>query len=387
MKMDDLENQRNDKLIKEREEFEKEFFSRIVDEMIESEAFDKLISDRFEYIEEKFDFEPSPEYTQMEELYLKQYDSRDSSYDNDFDNLDGYDYPEGPDENLSGINYGEYVPNYDENFDFPEPDFKEDYVNQEPPEEKFYISDTYDKSYEYYSSLYEDLMKKAIENEENEKYESYIQSLIEQHENEKYESYIQSLIEQHEIEEKEFFDNLLVEALQEEHYFQRAIDEMIFKEIDIDYMQDRFDYDEDNYWYDEAYPADESVIDPFDSLDDYDYPDGPNENLSGVKYDEYVPYYDDLDYEIERDFEKFKRSEEIQETSPEEIIPEYPDELKEDIVEPSEENEFNKNEILRNEMLIKNQEAIEIEFKKYISKNDNLDKIIKEKLKEKKFKK
>ena len=41
----------------------------------------------------------------------------------------------------------------------------------------------------------------------------------------------------------------------------------------------------------------------------------------------------------------------------------------------------------RDEELIKNQEIIEEKFKQYIAKNDNLNKIIKEKLKEKKFKK
>ena len=259
MKMDDFEKQRDEQLIKEREEYEKEFFSQIVDEMIKSDALDKLISDRLHYIDNHFDFEPSPEYQHLEELYCQEFDSdyqnknyQDYMSDDDFDNLDEYDYPEGPDENINGINYPEPISNIDYEHDEPqlndliemEESNIEDYydINEHTPD--FEIPD------EYYANLYQDLIKEL--EKEN----------------------MDSLIEEHINEEKAFFDSTLVYAIQEEQYFQRAIDELIFEEIEIDYEPEYFDYGEDDFWYGESYPADESIIDPFDSLGDIDYPEG-----------------------------------------------------------------------------------------------------------------
>lgn len=374
MKMDDFEKQRDEQLIKEREEYEKEFFSQIVDEMIKSDALDKLISDRLHYIDNHFDFEPSQEYRHLEELYCQQFDSEYQNKDyqdympnnDDFDNFDEYDYPEGPDENIDGIKYPEPISNID--YEYEEPQLNDLIEMEESDIEDYYDINEHTPDFEipdeYYANLYQDLIKEL--EKEN----------------------MDSLIEEHINEEKAFFDSTLVYAIQEEQYFQRAIDELIFEEIEIDYEPEYFDYGEDDFWYGESYPADESIIDPFDSLGDIDYPEGEPKHNYEVP-DEF--YYDE---ELERDFEKYQSLKEQQyaemaEDIPNEVQPDYYIDI---IEEKSPEDEIPKEpkeEVYskkRDEELIKNQEIIEEKFKQYIAKNDNLNKIIKEKLKEKKFK-
>ena len=117
--MDSNEEKRMEMLIKEREEYENEFFSDIVDDMIESDEMDHLISDRFEYIGEYFDFEPSHEYQHMEELYFDRHcnyngEEKDDSlidYTIDDEFEEGYDYPEGPEESMEYISMNHIIRN------------------------------------------------------------------------------------------------------------------------------------------------------------------------------------------------------------------------------------------------------------------------------------
>ena len=359
--MDDFEKQRDEQLIKEREEYEKEFFSQIVDEMMKSDAIDNLISDRLHYIDDHFDFEPSPEYQRLEELYYQQLDY--SNQNDDFDNLESIDYPEGPDENIGGVKYPEPVSNID--YEYEESQF-EDLIEREESDIEYSHEPYFEISNEYYANFYKDFIKDMDDNEE-------------------FDENLDLLIEEHVNEEKELFDGFLVDVIQEEQYFQKAIDELIFEEIEIDYEPDYFDYDEDDFWYEEAYPADESIIDPFDSLGDIDYPEG--EPKHNYRVPEEV-YYDE---ELERDFDKYQSIKEKQFAEMGNDIPldyyneEIPETPFEDEIPKEPQEEINSKK--RDEELIKNQEIIEEKFKKYITKNDNLNEIIKEKLKEKKFNK
>lgn len=99
--MENSDDKRDEQLIKEREDYEKAFFSQIIDEIMESDALDTLISNRMEFIDENFDFEPSPAYERLEELYYAEYDNKFQEQISDVD--DYIDYPDGPDENLDGI--------------------------------------------------------------------------------------------------------------------------------------------------------------------------------------------------------------------------------------------------------------------------------------------
>ena len=360
-------------LIEEHEKDEKEYLERIIDDILESDELDRLIADRLEYIDNHFDFEPSPVYEQLEEIYLQQYDSMESAYNGDgfqeyipnddpFDSLEGYDYPEGPDENIDGIKYpGQYVPVYHE---VNEPDYDELYAD-EPDYEDYYEEEIEEPDFEEpdYAKLYEEIIQEA----EIEKYE---------------EDYnLKNLIEQHITDEKEFLDSILIDVIQEQSYFEKAIDELIFEHIEEEYLPQDFDYEPD-YWYDdsfenwsdEVWPEDESIKDPFDSLDDIDYPDFEPRN-----YDFNVPEYHDDEEEkwLELEMLKMEKAETMLEP-PEEIILEPPEEEK--IIEFVDEDD------LRNQELIKNYvDNIKESADNYLSKDNTLDKIIKEKLKEKKF--
>ena len=290
------EEKRMEILIKEREEYENEFFSDIVDDMIESDEIDHLISDRFEYIDEYFDFEPSPEYQHMEELYFDRHcnyngEEKDDSlidYTIDDEFEEGYDYPEGPEENMGGVYFNESY-------------YKEPYEWQLDNEPDF--DDVLDEQYEYYEKQQERLRDEYYQELYNDVVSDVEISDDMILEFEKQEEYIQSLIKSHLEEEKEYLQRLLIETIQDEQYFQKAIDEIIFEEIDIEYDSDKFDYNESKYWY-----------------------------------------------------------------------------------QKSAKNSFNeKTNAEENEFKIRNHKLIKGSFKRHISKNDNLNNLIKRKLKEKKF--
>lgn len=342
-----------EQLIEAHEKEEKEYLERIIDDILESDELDRLIADRLEYIDAHFDFEPSPVYEQLEEIYLQQYDSMESAYDangfqeyipNDdpFDSLDGYDYPEGPDENIDGIRYpGQYI----EYPEVDEPDY-DDYYDDELDEPDFEEPD--------YAELYEEIIREA----EIEAYEEN--------------NDLKSLIEEHITNEKEFMDSILIDVIQEQSYFEKAIDELIFENIEEDYSPEYFDYEPD-YWYDDPFenwtddfwPEDESIKDPFDSFGEIDYPDFEPKN----------DYYEDFDFDEENEIwlarEILKREKAEAKFEP-----------------PEEENiiEFVDEDDLRNQELIKNYvDNIKESADNYLSNDNTLDKIIKEKLKEKKF--
>lgn len=153
--IDDFESERNEGLIDEREEYEKFYFSQIVDEMMDYDALDKLITERLEYIDDHFDFNPS---------------------ENIFTIADEYD---------------ESVKNQIDNYD----------------------------PYEFFDSVKEDVFE-----EENRQY---------------YNQLIKSAVD----DEKRFFDSLIVETILEQHYFEKAIDELIFNHMNEKYEEQYIDYD------------------------------------------------------------------------------------------------------------------------------------------------
>lgn len=124
------------------------------------------------------------------------------------------------------------------------------------------------------------------------------------------EKQLQELIKQH-YKEEEYLDGILRDVLVEEKYFEKAIDEIIFDEIGLDYEEDLFDYENDEMpWYDaHSYRQDESVIDPFDSLGDIDYPEGEifREKIDLV-FRDYFTKDDELDKIVKRKLreKKFK---------------------------------------------------------------------------------
>ena len=383
--MDDFNDERDKSLIEEREKYEQAFFEQIVDEMIESNDLDKLIAERFEYIDEHFDFEPSPAYERLEEIYYAEYDSKFQEQISDVD--DYIDYPEGPSENLEGIKWDDSYQTFCDDFESDQIEF---YIERELAKQEKLVSQQIEEECEEYLNSqplendYENYLK-MVDFNPSEAYEDLIQeAIIEEYEQD--EEYMDGLIEQHMKEEQFFIDNIMTDAIHDvilnESYFEKAIDEFIFNQIDMDYEPDLFDYDDrDEFWYTPYYDQpDESVIDSFDSLGDIDYPEGEPED----SYDFPIELvYED---EMKRDFEKYQRRKEHLFGYSDDELPEPEDELILELPE-EEEIEFEDIDLKRNQMLIEKRERIESKFKDYFTKDDTLDIIIKEKLKEKKFNK
>lgn len=329
MKMSNLD-ERDERLIEERESYEKHYFENIVDEIIESDALDMLIAERLNYIDQNFDFEPTPAYDMLEEFYYHPLDSVFEQIRSDV--IDYIDYPEGPDENIDGIKYDDFYNHMDEDYYDLDIDLQ---LEREIQLHEIEVSEEPD-----YLEMYNNFVEEVF---------------IEYHDNE--DKYLENLIKQHIEEEKEFLDNIVVDVIVDDSYFEKAIDELIFDEIEIDYEPDLFDYDDDGYWYDpQLEPQDESIIEPFENLDGIDYPEGE------PKFE--YPIIEDYEEEIERDFEAFQRQK----------------------LKKSHEKGVNNNHVQNNE-LIENKDKIQSIFKDFIEKDDSLDKIIKQKLKEKKFNK
>ena len=330
MKMSDFEKERDEQLIEEREAYEKTFFENVVDDMLNSDAFDELIKQRFEYIDNNFDFEPSPGYLELEEIY---YQKHESLFEGDpEDKFEEIDYP---DESIFQKRIHE--PDYE----FIEEENFEDYPDYEIPQ-VYYDSEDYNQS-----KYCEELVQEFIDEKEYD------------------EAHFQKLIDEHFEDEKSFLDSLLADVIQEQHYFEKAIDEHIFNHIEIDYYEEMAEYQED-YWYDDSFdddycntwaPEDESVKDPFDSFDEIDYPEGMPDTF------EYEPPVENYDEEVLRDYHKYLREKQPKEESP----------------------SFNDVDEKRNQELIEEKQKLESKFKQYFEKDDKLDKIIKEKVKEKKF--
>lgn len=60
---------------------------------------------RFDHLKDEYDFYPSPAYEYLEELHCRHYDVQFQEQINDVN--DYIDYPNGPNENLTGVYYGE----------------------------------------------------------------------------------------------------------------------------------------------------------------------------------------------------------------------------------------------------------------------------------------
>ena len=239
-------DERDKKLIEEREKYEEAYYEQVIDEMIKEDALNKLIAERLDYIDESFDFEPSPAYEHLEEIYHYDFDRKIQEQTGDVD--DYIDYPEGPDENLNGIISHEPV------YEDPEPDYLDEKIEEQ---------------------MKETALKEFMEENPEEIYNAVVDEAFLKYQDEQ-EKRMQELIKQHLKEEKEYLDNILIDVLVEEKYFEKAIDEIICDEIDVYYEEDLFDYENDEIpWYNsESYRQDESVIDPFDSLGDINYPEG-----------------------------------------------------------------------------------------------------------------
>lgn len=197
-------DERDKKLIEEHEKYEKEYFENVIEVMLKEEALDNLIAERMEYIDDSFDFEPSPEYKHLEELY---YDDYDSQFQEKISDVDDYiDYPDGPDENLSGVTYGEQF----------NVDLEQDY------EIEFEMNQLEEISEDFYGQLVDNAFLEYQNDEEK---------------------YMDELIKQHLEEEKEFLDKILVDVIVEENYFEKSIDELILDEAGLDYEPELFDYE------------------------------------------------------------------------------------------------------------------------------------------------
>lgn len=105
---DELENLRIEKLIRERESYEIQYFRNLNAPSFEMDSLDIQIQSY-----DEGDFYPEPDFGYFDDCYIEEpvmmnkpscgYDLDYLPNDDNFDYLDCYDYPDGPDENLSGI--------------------------------------------------------------------------------------------------------------------------------------------------------------------------------------------------------------------------------------------------------------------------------------------
>lgn len=165
---DYLDQLRDEQLIEERQAYEIQYFSRIPEEAVQSDALD-ILTDSFEKIF------CCPDYDDYyEDFYFEEY-NMDAAYCgnrlfgyivDDNESFEEFDYPEGPDENLCGFRYPE--PDYFEDpcFDFPGElyNFPEDFCDYPEPdyEIEYYIPADLCESEE---SHMQDLIKEHIAEE------------------------------------------------------------------------------------------------------------------------------------------------------------------------------------------------------------------------------
>lgn len=226
--MDYIEQLRNKRLIEEREEYEANFFSIVVDEMFENDYLDKLIAERMNFIEDSFDFEPSAEYEQLEELYYSQNEHVESYDDGDgfirtyspgedpFDKIPDIDYPDGPSENIGGtINQFDMPSEFQDDFDFE--DRYLDFVDE------MAACSGQECMYDYNDYL-EDVVTDLYE-EELLKEEQHLEELIQEH-----------------LEEEEYLNNCLKQTIREHCFFEKSIDKYILENVGIDFDDVFIDY-------------------------------------------------------------------------------------------------------------------------------------------------
>lgn len=295
--MSDFENERDAQLIREREEYERQYFESVIEEMMESDAMDKLIAERMKYLETHLELE------NLEELTI--YESHK----------------------------GDKI------------DFIEDYEDLAC------------------NNLLDIIINEKADDDES----------------------LKSLIDEHVQDEKAFLDSLLIDVIQEQDLFQKAIDEMIVEHFKMEYEPERFDYEQD-YWYHEPYNGpiwpyeDESIKDPFDSLGDIDYPEGYVEkdfqHELHMEFDDF-DFDDDQYYESDESYEEaFVHDKTMEDEKYQNQIDNRPRDKILEYVDVDEK---------RNMKLIAEMEKVESIFKDYFTKDDTLDNIIKQKLRERKF--
>lgn len=260
--MSDLENQRNRELIKEREAYEKEydedfkkqieqyeasFLDNVVEDMLDSDEFNMLMMDRLEYINDNFDFEPSPAYEEIEQFY---YAEMEEMFDGnvktenwefpiaeDGSDIEGYDYPKGY--NDVPFDY----PNQRQYFDEDIPDYPDQPMDFKPPE------------YEISQLEYQEYLMDSVISSEDE--------------------HMEKLIQEHLQEEQDYLDGIVKQAIQEDNIIAKAVDRAIFDRIDLEYEDQSIDYaDSQQYWCDET---DDDEIDSL--IKDYFKRDDALDNL------------------------------------------------------------------------------------------------------------
>lgn len=230
--MSDLDQIRDQQLIEERENYEKDydenlkkefeefehgFLDYVVENMLDSDEFNMLMADRLEYINDNFDFEPSPEYLELEQIYYQEMEAlfEDENKIEDYEfpiaedgsDIEGYDYPEG---------YNDIVPYEYESLFYDEEDYE-----ISPEEYQEYLIDT------------------VIDDSDDE--------------------HMEKLIEEHLQEEKDYLDSIVKDAIQEGFYFTKAIDKVIFDQIGLDYEDQSIDYeDSPQYWFDKQLESSDS---------------------------------------------------------------------------------------------------------------------------------
>ena len=204
--MFDIENERNHHLIVNRENYEANFFSDFPIMCARDECIDDSIVKHFESLNELFliqEYEcyvesQKPNYDYIDEYYFQNfinsyedlspedfindepyYDSSDYFLNDDVDNenfyyideyyddeeneLEDYDYPEGPDENLSGV-----ICSCDTNFTMFEEynsDYSEEHFEEEIIDIDDGILDFYDSEYQKLENYYENLINNYLDHE------------------------------------------------------------------------------------------------------------------------------------------------------------------------------------------------------------------------------
>lgn len=209
--------------------------------------------------------------------------------------------------------------------------------------------------------------------------------------------YYRRLVEENIDDAKRYFDSILVDVIRQEHYFERAIDELIFETMDEEYGDYDFDYDDYDYWYDnacdEAWSEDESIKDPFDSFGEIDYPEGkpdcePYVEMEYYEDDDYIEHQIDLQIMREEQREQIYIEDGLYEDDPAldlDVPDDLPIDYDEEIPDDLPVNYEKDIEDLRNEDLIRNHEKLEERVREFFTRDDKLDRIIKHKLRERKF--
>lgn len=191
-----IESIRDEKLIEQQLVYEENLFSTFLLDMEKNNEIEDIIAHQIDNFEENFypdpesyfedlfeyDFEDEFYYDNEDEFYYDYVDSMELAYscsgfqtyipnDDPFDNIDGCDYPEGPNENLQGVKYyDEFFHNIEYNYEDFEPIYEIDL-------EEAHIQ-SIESEYENQVMLEELNLNKLIE-EHLEEEKRYLESIME----------------------------------------------------------------------------------------------------------------------------------------------------------------------------------------------------------------